>query len=114
MQLLLGGDGIVEQLLVEPPRLGSEPTDAVPVNGAAKFLFGYGKAHLYRRCLCIGPWQGVVYEPYGKNRKRFPGEEKRMNMLLSLEPLIYPESITNGKKDLKYYLRRLSSDTVSL
>jgi hypothetical protein len=43
----------------------------------------------------------LVNEPYRKNRKRFPFKEKRVNMLLSLEPLIYSESITNGEKILK-------------
>ena len=39
----------------------------------------------------------IVYDTYGKNRKRFPVKEKRVNMLLSFEPLINLESITNGK-----------------
>lgn len=41
-----------------------------------------------------------VHHTYGKNRIRFPGKEKRINMLLSLEPLIYFESITNGESIL--------------
>jgi hypothetical protein len=39
----------------------------------------------------------IVDDTYRKNRKRFPVKEKRVNMLLSFEPLINLESITNGK-----------------
>ncbi len=64
---------------------------------AAETFFGNGEAYLYR-VFCIGRRiENAVDYAYGKNRKRFPGEEKRVNMLLSLEPLIYFESITNGE-----------------
>ena len=63
---------------------------------AAEFLFWYGEACLHRGGFGVCTGNDAVNELYGENRKRFPGKEKRMNMLLSLEPLIYFESITNG------------------
>ena len=85
-------------MFIEPPGLCHQPADAVAVHRATKLLFGHRKACLHRGCSIISTWNDGINEPYGKNRKRFPCKEKRMNMLLSLEPLIYLESITNGKK----------------
>ena len=103
-------------MLVKAPGFCNEPAYTMTVYGTAELLFRYGKANSYRRLLSRLPVCNNVGEPYRKNRKRLPGKEKRMNMLLALEPLIYLKSITNGKKYLKVkdYFRRLSSDTVSL
>jgi hypothetical protein len=90
------GYGCVKYILMQPPRLSHEPADAVPVHRAAEFLFGYGKPRHHRGGVFRRTRVKGVYEPYRKNRKRFPGMEKRMNMLLALEPLIYFERITNG------------------
>ena len=98
MELLPFGHGFIQCMFVEPPGLGHQPADAVPVHRAAKLLLRYRKACLDWGCLFIGQSYCSINESYGKNRKRFPGKEKRMNMLLSLEPLIYLESITNGRK----------------
>ncbi len=102
MHLLVWGHGFIKRMLVQPPGLYHQPADTVTVYGAAEFFLGYRKTSLHGRApdsyRDIGAGQKNVNEPYGKNRKRFPGEEKRMNMLLSLEPLIYSESITNGEK----------------
>jgi len=43
----------------------------------------------------------MVHEAYRKNRKRFPETEKRVNMLLALEPLISLKSMTDGEMFLK-------------
>ena len=94
--LVVCGYGLVECMLVEAPRLNHKAAHAMAMNTATEFLFGYGEAGLHGCCLGIGTGYDSVNELYGKNRKRFPGKEKRMNMLLSLEPLIYFESITNG------------------
>lgn len=102
---------------VQAPCLHHQPAHTVPVHRAAKFLFGYRKSCLHITPMLHHSFGGhqPVNELYGKNRKRFPCTEKRMNMLLTLEPLIYFESMTNGKRILKNdYFRRRSSDTVSL
>ena len=102
MQLHAGGHCGIEGMLVQPPGLYHKAAYAVPVYRVLKLLFGHREACLCRRCDTIrGPWNKVIDEADGKNRKRLPGKEKRINMLLSLEPLIYFESITNGKKILR-------------
>ena len=98
MHLLVWGHGLIEGMLIEPPGFHHQPADAVTMYRTAELLLGHRKTGLHRRGFFIGTGHDNVNEPYGKNRKRFPGEEKRMNMLLSLEPLIYSESITNGEK----------------
>lgn len=99
MQLLIFGDDRIQAVLVSSPCLYHQPPDTVALYGAAKFLFGYRKPGHYGRCYCIC-WAGCCHikQPYRKNRKRFPCPEKRINMLLSLEPLVCFESITNGEK----------------
>ena len=102
MQLHAGGHCGIDGVLVHAPGLYHEAAYAVPVDRALEFLFGHREAGLCRRGDTIrGPWNKVINEADGKNRKRLPGKEKRINMLLSLEPLIYFESITNGKKILR-------------
>jgi hypothetical protein len=85
-------------MFIEPPCLYHLPAYTVALHRSTELLFGYRKtSNNGRRAIgCTG--HQVIDEPYRKNRKRFPGPEKRINMLLSLEPLIYFESITNGKK----------------
>ena len=100
--MLVWGHGLVDSVLMEPPCFYHQTADAVAVHGAAELFLRHRKTSLYGGApdsyRDISAGQKNVNEPYGKNRKRFPGEEKRMNMLLSLEPLIYSESITNGEK----------------
>lgn len=96
MQLLACRHALVELVLVQPPCLGHQPPDPVPVYRMAKLLLGYRKTRLHRRFTIDGAGYELINQSYRKNRKRFPGKEKRMNMLLALEPLIYFEGITNG------------------
>ncbi len=96
MQLTPGGDGILQWLLAEAPGLGHQATHPVTVHRMAEAFFRYREAHLYGRPGIGSSRDQQVNEPDGKNRKRFPRLEKRVNMLLPLEPLIYFESMTNG------------------
>jgi len=100
VKLLVGWDELVEFVLVEAPCFAEDALYAVAANGEAELLFGYGEAHPCRGNLAEA-WYRAVDEPDRKNRKRFPGMEKRINILLSLEPLVCLEGITNGKKDLE-------------
>jgi len=114
VKMCLPGNGRIKQVLVQPPCLYHKPANMVAVYRTAKFLFGNGKADTHRRHFTIAR-HNPVNELYRKNRIRFPGKEKRMNMLLALEPLVCFKSITNGRVVLvNDYFRRLSSDTVSL
>jgi hypothetical protein len=97
MQLFVCRHDGIEQVLVQPPGFGHQSADAVAVHRTTELLFGYRKARHNRGGIRVSG-NDVVNDPYRKNRKRFPGKEKRMNMLLSLEPLIYLKSITNGKE----------------
>ena len=97
MHLLAGWYEVIEQVLVQPPRFHHQTPYAVPVYATTEFLFWNRKPDLYWSFDHSGSGNEQIDESNGKNRKRFPGEEKRMNMLLSLEPLIYLESITNGR-----------------
>lgn len=89
-------------VLMGAPGFHHQPPYAVAVHGVGEFLFGNGKANLQvgTRWAWVGGFRSkrAVNELYGKNRKRFPGVEKRLNMLLAFEPLIYFESMTNGRK----------------
>lgn len=123
MQAFILRHGLQQCGLMQPPGLEHKAAHTVPVHGTPEFFLGYGKPYLQRRgAYCrqgcgrgmpAGRYQ-LINDSYGENRKRFPGKEKRVNMLLSLEPLIYFESITNGEGVLANYLRRRSSETVSL
>ena len=97
VNLPAGRYGRIHYMLVQPPRLHHQPAYAVAVYRAFKFLLRYRKARHGRRRAAFQRRGNKIYQPDGKNRKRFPFKEKRINMLLSLEPLIYLESITNGE-----------------
>ncbi len=114
MQLFSGGYVWVKPGFIEAPHLSHQPADAVALYRAGEFLFGYREARQNRGKVGFFAVGEQADDTYGKNRKRFPCPEKRINMLLSLEPLIYFESITNGSQILKNYLSGLTSDTVSL
>jgi hypothetical protein len=116
VELLPCGYRWVQQVFVQPPAFYHQAAYAVAFYAEAPFLFRHGKARPYRRGLIGVAWQRMVNEFYRKNRKRFPGTEKRLNMLLALKPLVCFESITNGANILRLtnYLRRRSSETVSL
>lgn len=101
MHLPACGHGGMQQVLVHAPGFHHLAAYPVAVYRMPEFLFGYGKAHLYRCRGAVGAIPEQVNHPYRENRKRFSCTEKRINMLLFLEPLIYLESITNGKKDLR-------------
>ena len=83
-------------MLLVPPCFHHQAADAVAVHRAAKFFLGYRKTSLHRTAGIGGAGYAEVDEAYRKNRIRLSCPEKRINMLLSLEPLIYLESITNG------------------
>lgn len=89
-------DGCVKQVLVKSPGFPQQAFYPVAIYSVAKFLFGHGKAYPDRGWLGTTR-QYIVDNPYRKNRKRFSGVEKRINMLLSLEPLVCFESIANGQ-----------------
>lgn len=95
------------------PCFAHETHYSVPVYRAAKFLFGHREAHPHWRALFTADCSDADTS-YRKNRKRFPVTEKRINMLLALQPLVCFKSITNGALIFKYYFRRFSSETVSL
>lgn len=116
VELLPFGDGGVKQVLVQPPAFHHQAAYAVAFHTHAPFLLRHGKASPYWGGFIGVAGQDMVEELYGKNRKRFPGTEKRINMLLALKPLVCFESITNGANILRLsnYLRRRSSETVSL
>ena len=101
---------------MQPPAFYHQAAYAVAFHTQAPFLLRHGKARPYRRGLIGIAGQGMVDELDGENRKRFPCTEKRINMLLALKPLVCFESITNGANILRLsnYLRRRSSETVSL
>ena len=86
----------IQQVFVQSPAFHHQASDAVPVYRMPEFFFRYGKAGHYGAVCFVCSRHCKVYEPYRKNRKRFPGAEKRINMLLFFEPLIYFKSITNG------------------
>ena len=100
---------------VVPPGLCHQAAHPVAVYRAFEFFLGHRETYLefFSRlasifstiphsllCLLFALIYGLVYDPEGKNRKRFPFTEKRINMLLSFEPLIYLESMTNGVRVL--------------
>lgn len=95
MQMVFRGNCSVKQVFIKSPRFPQQAFYPVAVYSVAKFLFGHGKAYPDRGRLGTTR-QYIVDNPYWKNRKRFSGVEKRINMLLSLEPLVCFESITNG------------------
>ena len=100
MQVLIGWYSRIYLMLVQAPGLGHQSAYAVAVHRTAKFLFGNRKAYP------CGGYLGIARHHfadkfYRKNRKRFPCPEKRINMLLALEPLVCFESITNGETVLK-------------
>jgi hypothetical protein len=95
VQLHIGRQGGVYGMLLQAPRLYHQAAYAVAVYRKFELLFWNGKAHPYRRNFFAASC-GQAEQPYGKNRIRFPGTEKRINMLLTLEPLVCFESITNG------------------
>ena len=66
------------------------------VNRMFKLFFRYRKASFNRAIITAHAGHFKINELYRKNRIRFPNLEKRINMLLFFEPLIYFESITNG------------------
>jgi hypothetical protein len=98
MKLAAGRNGLVNRLLARSPGLHHQAAHPVTVYRPGKLLFGHRKARQHRRSVGRSPGHQAPDDPYRKNRKRFPGPEKRINMLLSLEPLVCFESITNGKK----------------
>jgi hypothetical protein len=68
----------------------------VTVYRPAEFLFGHRKPCSYGRAfISAGGSDAKAF--YRKNRKRFPFTEKRINMLLALQPLVCFKSITNGR-----------------
>lgn len=87
MQLQFRRHGLVERVLIQPPCFAQQAQHAVAVYRFSKLLFGHGKAGLYRRSPGIAR-NGTVDEPYREKRKRFPFPEKRINMLLALQPLV--------------------------
>lgn len=97
-----------QQVLAVPPGFHHQAAHAVSVHALLKLLLGYREACLHcghRGGGSIGAWRGhgrkMVHEAYRKNRKRFPETEKRVNMLLALEPLISFKSMTDGEMFLK-------------
>jgi len=78
--------------LAGTPCLGQQPAYTVPVYRFSELFFGYRKARHQRiggRPAAGGCIMNKIYYSEGKNRKRFPCTEKRSNMLLFFEPLIY-------------------------
>lgn len=74
----------VQLVLLQPPGLADQPSDAVPVGRPGESADGDGKTDLYgivRRC-GYGPPE-VYFQ--GKNRKRFPFPEKRLNIFSAFE-----------------------------
>ncbi len=97
MQLLICRYCAIELVLMQAPGLHHQAAYAVALHRAAKLLLGNRKAHLHGRNIFAGrPQHPQVHYAYRKNRKRFPGVEKRINMLLALEPLICLECMANG------------------
>ena len=96
VQLLTWGYGGIDLLLVEAPGFGHQPAYPVAFHRHPEFLFRNRKTNTHRILLAFCARNGVVNELQRKNRKRFPVTEKRINMLLALEPLVCFESITNG------------------
>lgn len=100
MHAHVGGQGGQQEVLMGAPRFHHLAPHTVAVNRAGKLPLGNGKADLQIACTVSvfrSCRESTEEQLYRKNRKRFPGMEKRMNMLLALEPLIYFESMTNGK-----------------
>jgi len=87
-------------MFMKTPCFPHQPHNAMPVYGAAEFLFGNRKTYPHGRKLGATLYN-IIDKLSRKNRKRFPGMEKRINMLLALQPLVCSESITNGKMILK-------------
>jgi hypothetical protein len=83
-------------MFVEPPGLPDQSFDPVAVDGLTELLLGYREACADRGRFALATFADEVDEPEGENRIRFPGTEKRINMLLSLKPLVCFESMTNG------------------
>jgi hypothetical protein len=61
-----------------------------------EFPLGYRESRANGGYLLFQPWNRKPNELQRKKRTRFSGTEKRVDMLLFLEPLIYTEGITNG------------------
>lgn len=108
MQLHAGRHHWWQQVLAVSPRFHHQAAHTVAVHASFKFLLGYREAGLHsghRRRSGVGTGRGrgrqMVHEAYRKNRKRFPETEKRVNMLLALEPLISLKSMTDGEMFLK-------------
>ena len=97
-----------QQVLAVAPRFHHQAAHTVAVHTPLKLLLGYREAGLHGGHRCQGGigagrdhGRQVVHEAYRKNRKRFPETEKRVNMLLALEPLISLKSMTDGEMFLK-------------
>lgn len=108
MQLHTSGHYGAQQVFSVAPGLHHQAAHTMAVHALLKLLLGYREACLHcshRGGGSIGAGRGhgrkVVHKAYGKNRKRFPETEKRVNMLLALEPLISFKSMTDGEKFLK-------------
>ena len=95
-----GRHGNVEGMFVQAPALPHQAADTIALYSLFKLFFGDGKTNPCRSYI-LAPGNELVYEPDRKNRKRFPVTEKRINMLLTLEPLVCFESMTNGEIVLK-------------
>lgn len=93
--MTFGGDSGIQLVLVQAPGFPQQAFYPVALHSLAKLLFGHRKAYPDGGRLGT-TGQHMINKLYRKNRKRFPGVEKRINMLLSLEPLVCFESITNG------------------
>lgn len=100
MQLLRRGHSRIERVFIEAPAFPHQAANTVTFYRFFKLLFGNGKTHPGRSYILTAR-NKLIYEPDRKNRKRFPITEKRINMLLALEPLVCFESMTNGEIVLK-------------